>query len=115
MKKILFIDDHEGIAEMLAGYISRYGYETFYTTSPQEGVQMAVDRQADLVISDILMPKMDGYEVAKRMSEAKIAVIFLTAVPQNKWASKINGVVDYIEKPATPEYLVTIIRSHIGE
>jgi DNA-binding NtrC family response regulator len=69
MARILIIDDDESITSMLRMILSRQGYEVFTAANGREGVKLFHSTPADLVISDILMPEMDGLEALKQLRQ----------------------------------------------
>ena len=97
-KKILVVDDEPTILKMVETRLTTEGYEVFAAHSGDEGLQQCKSLKPDAVILDIMMPGMDGNEVAAHMQEdpdlKKIPIIFLTAVvkpqeiPKNR---KIGG------------------------
>jgi len=105
-KKILIIDDEPLIVEMLAFRLQKAaGYSVFSAGDGEEGLKQAKAQNPDLILVDIMMPRMDGYEFLKQVKKdpelARIPVIILTAsisaevVDQAKKA----GAVDFILKP----------------
>ncbi len=117
-KKILLIDDEPEITEMLKFRLESYQYQIITATNGDEGLQLAEKEKPDLVISDVMMPKMDGYtfvrEMKSRASTRNIPIIVLTAKPGMKDLFAMEGISDYLIKPYKPEELVQKVRQHLG-
>ena len=64
-KKILIIDDDEELNRLLKEYLSKTGYDTISSLNPVEGIEMALNQKPDLIILDVMMPEMDGFETCK--------------------------------------------------
>jgi len=105
MKKILIIDDYEPLLDEIVEFLNIEGYEAISAKNGAEGIQMAQDFLPDLIICDINMPKIDGYQVYKLLQTIpetiNIPFIFLTAKVQAEDFKKglKLGVDDYITKP----------------
>lgn len=119
MKKLLIIDDYEPLLEEIVEFLNLEGYETVSAKNGAEGIQMAQDFLPDLIICDINMPKIDGYQVYKLLQTLpetiNIPFIFLTAKVQAddfKKGLKL-GVDDYITKPFQIEEILNSIEKVI--
>jgi len=119
MKKILIIEDDRIISENLFEFLREEGYQAFTARDGVEGIQIAKDCLPDLILCDIMMPKLDGIEVFKLLSTSpetsKIPFIFITARTQRE-DIKIGmqlGVDDYITKPFSFEEVLTSIKIRI--
>jgi len=81
--KILLVDDHRTVLRLLEAILKLKGYELLYAENGQQGMAMARQEQPDLILLDVMMPGMDGYEVCRRIkADARwrhIPVVFLTA------------------------------------
>jgi len=81
--KVLVIDDNEAHAEGLAELLEISGYDAFYATSGQQGIDLALSHRVDAVLLDINLPDMSGYEVCRRLRMeqkiADLAIVFHTA------------------------------------
>ena len=120
-KKILIIDDFQPLLEEIVEFLSFEGYQTYSAKDGVEGVQMAIQHLPDLIICDIEMPKMNGYEVFKNLekipSTASVPFIFLTAkaqVEDFKTGLKL-GVDDYITKPLDLDDLMASISKRLSK
>lgn len=102
---ILIVDDHLENLQILFSMLTDYGYEVRRTINGQQALNVAMFEPPDLILLDILMPEMDGYEVCRQLksekSTANIPVIFLTALDDelDKLKAFEVGGVDYITKP----------------
>ena len=100
MKKILIVDDEEKIRELLKLNLIVGGYEVNEASNGLEALEKIENSKYDLVILDIMMPKLDGYEVAERLNNS-VPIIFLSA--KDSVLDKVKGlklgVEDYITKP----------------
>jgi len=100
--KILVVDDETKIVDILVYNLRRQGYETIEAHDGETGLTLALEQNPDLVLLDIMMPKMDGYEVCKRLRKtSQVPVIMLTAKAEetDKVLSFELGADDYITKP----------------
>jgi phosphoserine phosphatase RsbU/P len=116
--KILVVDD--GLERKLISHIlKKYGYEVVEAGNGAEGLELASSLMPDLILLDILMPKLDGYEVYRLLQNdpqtAAIPVIFLTGMTdaEDKVKGLEMGAVDYITKPFDPGEVLARVRTHI--
>jgi DNA-binding response OmpR family regulator len=115
-QKILIIDDDENTLWLLGTLLAHHGFETVRATSPMDGLQLARDHQPDLVLLDVMMPEMDGWEVCRRLRETSaVPVVFLTAKSSVKDVVKglELGGDDYIVKPFDNHELLARIRTQL--
>jgi DNA-binding response OmpR family regulator len=115
-EKILVIDDEETTVQLIAILLERRNYEVVKAYSAEEGLRLAYRHQPDLVLLDIMMPDMDGWEVCKRMREmSDVPIIFLTA--RDETPDIVRGLEmgadDYVLKPYNNEELVARVRAHL--
>lgn len=101
MARILIIEDDENISKTIAATLSAVGYESKICSDGESGVETARDAAWDLILLDVMLPGIDGFEVIKRISSEEIPVIFLTARQNvlDKVAGLRLGAEDYIVKP----------------
>ncbi|HEX6303276.1 MAG TPA: response regulator transcription factor [Anaerolineales bacterium] len=100
--RILLIDDDEILLELLADHIHAAGYEPLVANSGSEGLHLATVHRIDLVVLDIMMPILDGWEVCRRLREnSNVPIIMLTAKGEeiDKLRGFRLGVDDYVTKP----------------
>lgn len=112
MLKILVIDDEETVRNLISELLTDNGYEVVIAKDGEEGLKIFNGSSFNLVITDLVMPKYDGNEIAKRIraSEKKIPVIGITATPKGFNKNYLDAV---IEKPFSANELTDIIKSII--
>jgi len=114
---ILVVDDEPSIRMGLAATIRRYGYEVITAVNGDDGFIKARQSLPDLIVSDVMMPDLNGFEMKKQMGEdpvlASIPFIFLTArtATQDRVAGMREGADDYVTKPFVTEELVARIEA----
>ncbi|MGD6959493.1 vancomycin resistance response regulator transcription factor, VanR-F/VanR-M family [Rossellomorea aquimaris] len=113
---ILIADDEEEIANLIAIHLEKEGYHVIKASDGQEAVRVVETQVIDLLILDIMMPKMDGYEVTRRIREQhNMPIIFLSAKTSD--FDKVQGLVigadDYMTKPFTPIELVARVNAQL--
>jgi len=112
---IAVIDDDEKITALLRRSLAFEGYEV--TTAPDgaEGLKLLSQRQADLVILDVMMPRMDGWEVCRRLREAGISSPILLLTAKDDVTDRVKGLDlgadDYLVKPFALEELMARVRA----
>jgi len=119
MSKILIVDDEPTIVELLEEHLRSEGYDTIHAYSGEEALQLLEGDVPDLVLLDLMLPGMDGYEVCRLMQRDSrlnhIPVIMLTArsaVP-NKVMGYERGADDYVVKPFDPDELSVRVRAQL--
>lgn len=116
-QKILIVDDEPDIRELIEYNLKKEGYQVFTASNGQEGVAEAKRSRPDLIILDIMMPKMDGIEacrILRTMNDFKNTfMVFLTARSEeySEIAGFNVGADDYIAKPIKPRALVSRINA----
>ncbi len=116
---ILAVDDNPINVKLLSRTLSNNSYDVITAASGPEALKKARDQQPDLILLDVLMPGMDGYEVCKILKEDEksrhIPVIFLSA--KNETVDKARGLalgaVDYLTKPFDPVEIIARIQTHL--
>ncbi len=109
--RILIVDDTKDILLVVSRRLESWGYETFTAESGEEGLRLASEQVPDLILLDIMMPKMKGRDVCTKLKAdpktQHIPVIFLTALglPDHVKAGLDLGAEDYIVKPFEPAEL----------
>ena len=79
-KKILIVDDEKNIRDIIIYNLKKEGYQILQAADGEEGVRLAMEEEPDLILLDIMMPKMDGYDACKKIRETKnTPIIMLTA------------------------------------
>jgi DNA-binding response OmpR family regulator len=115
MDKILIIEDEQSILMALTDDLSLEGYEITSATDGLQGLAMAKENRHDLIILDIMLPKMDGFEVCKQLRQAGLTtpVLMLTAKSQemDKVLGLELGADDYVTKPFSPRELIARVKA----
>ncbi len=112
--KILIADDEPHIRELVRLYLSREGYELEFAADGQEALEKAVMLRPDLVVLDLMMPKMDGFEVTKGIrQDSDVPILMLTVRREDtvKVAGFELGADDYLTKPFNPKELVARVKA----
>ena len=115
--KILIVEDDRDIAEMVEYNLKEEGYETLSAFNGEDGVRLAKKESPDLIILDIMLPIIDGFEVCrilkKEQKTADIPVVILSAksMETDKVVGLELGADDYITKPFSPRELIARIRA----
>src|ERR1035437_6678604 len=119
MKNILVVEDEENVLENILELLNAEGYSSYGAQDGEEGINLAWEKHPDLIICDILMPKLDGYGVLALLSNepatARIPFIFLTARTERENIRKGMdlGADDYIMKPFTRKELLQAIQTRL--
>lgn len=117
MKNILIIEDDLTIAELERDYLEINGFTAEIVSKGDQGLQKAVSEDYDLVLLDLMLPKVDGFEICKRIRKEKdIPVLMITA--KNEDIDKVRGLGlgadDFIVKPFSPSELVARVKAHMS-
>lgn len=115
--RVLVVEDDEPLREGLVHILESAGYEVMTATNGAEGLRALIEQRPDIVVSDIVMPVMDGYEFLRATRQlsygATIPFLFLTArtAKEDVRLAKQIGVEDYLPKPFEPEDLIVAIEN----
>ncbi len=115
---VLLVDD-ELINIKILSEALKDEYEVIFATGAEEGIYRAIESKPDIILLDIMMPKMDGYEVCAKLQSdartARIPVIFVTALGSTAQEVKglDTGAIDYVTKPINGEIVKARIRNHL--
>ena len=99
---VLVVDDEESIREILSAWLEESGYETYTSSNGVEGLREMYQKRPDLVVADILMPEMDGFEfcrLVREVTEAPIMLLTALGKEQDKVRGLNLGADDYVVKP----------------
>ncbi len=113
-KRILIVDDDEQIRDLLEFDISSSGYITDTASNGEEGLKKALENKYDLILLDVMMPKMNGYETSAEIRKiSKVPIIMLTAKSEEKdeLMGYEIGIDEYITKPFSPKILVARVEA----
>ena len=116
-KRILIVEDEKNIVDILAFNLKREGYDTLEAYDGVAGLQLALERDPDLVLLDLMRPKMDGFEMCRRLRAQgrTTPVIMLTAREEetDKVLGLELGADDYITKPFSMRELLARVKANI--
>jgi two-component system response regulator VicR len=116
MSKVLIIEDEKAIADIIAFNLKKEGFETAEAYDGESGLAAALDGDADLILLDVMLPLMDGFEVLRRLrARSGVPVIMVTAreEEQDKIFGLDSGADDYITKPFSMKELIARVRANI--
>ncbi|WP_416445854.1 sigma-54-dependent transcriptional regulator [Leeuwenhoekiella sp. A16] len=117
-ENILIVDDDINILELLQRHLQSWNYHTYKAVSVKEGVQILRDTKIDLLITDLKMPEIDGFELIKFVSEhyPKLPKLVVTGYPsvQDSLVTIKAGVIEYVTKPFTKDELGAAIDKALG-
>ncbi|MBW1668784.1 MAG: response regulator [Deltaproteobacteria bacterium] len=119
-KRILVVDDDEMVLIALNELLSPKGYEVETVAGGKEALERLADHSYDLLMLDVIMPEMDGFELCKRVRQikeySKTPIVFLTAksAEEDKVRGLEAGANLFLSKPISPEKLLSIIAEALG-
>ena len=117
MSKILIVEDEVSIAELEKDYLELSGFDVKIELTGDSGLATALSEDIDLIILDLMLPGMDGFEVCKHVREVKDIPILLVSAKKED-IDKIRGLGlgadDYITKPFSPSELVARVKAHLA-
>ncbi len=117
--KILVVDDEPMIVRLMEFILARQGHEVIVAVNGEEALEKIRAHRPDLVLLDIMMPRIDGYEVAQQLradpETASVPIIMLSAKAQEEDIRRGAevGVDAYVTKPFSPEHLVQVVTEHL--
>ena len=117
MSRILIIEDEEAIADLEKDYLELNDFEVMIENSGDTGLATALKENFDLIILDLMLPGMDGFEICKRIREEKNVPILMVSAKKDD-IDKIRGLGlgadDYLTKPFSPSELVARVKAHMA-
>ena len=118
MKKILIIEDDISIAEMVRDFLVIDGFDVYIETDGLKGCKKALAEKYDLILLDLMLPNMSGYDICRNIrSEIDVPILMVTAKDED--TDKIRGLGlgadDYISKPFSPTELVARVKAHLAQ
>lgn len=117
MSKILIIEDEIEIADLEKDYLELSGFQVEIANDGTRGLAMALSESYDLIILDLMLPGMDGFEVCKTLREKKDVPIIMVSAKKDD-IDKIRGLGlgadDYMTKPFSPSELVARVKAHMA-
>ena len=116
-KKILVVEDERNIVDILTFNLIREGYETLEALDGAAGLKLALDEDPDLILLDVMLPKMDGFEVCRTLREQGRATPIIMLTAREEETDKVLGLElgadDYITKPFSMRELLARVKSNI--
>lgn len=118
--RILVVDDEPGNLRVVGALLSRNGYEVLEASNGRDALQVAREQRPDLILLDVLMPDMDGFQVLAEIKRddtlMRLPVVCLTAARDREQLLRAfdAGAVDYVTKPFLPEELLARVNAHLG-
>ena len=117
MSRILIIEDELSIAELERDYLELNDFEVEIETNGLKGLEKALNEEYSLILLDLMLPEVDGFEICKQIREKKDIPIIMVTAKKND-IDKIRGlglgVDDYVTKPFSPSELVARVMAHIS-
>ena len=112
-KKILVVEDERNIVDILTFNLAREGYDTLEALDGAAGLRLALEQDPDLILLDLMLPKMDGFEVCRRLREQGRATPIIMLTAKGELDDKVSGLEmgadDYVTKPfETKEVLARV-------
>ena len=116
MSKLLIIQDEEAIAELEKDYLELSGFEVEIANRGDLGLKKALEEEYDLVILDLMLPEVDGFEICRQVRDKKNTPIIMVSAKKDD-IDKIRGLGlgadDYMTKPFSPSELVARVKAHL--
>lgn len=117
MSKILIVEDEESIADLERDYLELSGFQVEIENAGDAGLQRALKEEFDLLILDLMLPGVDGFEICKKVREVKNTPIVMVSAKKDD-IDKIRGLGlgadDYMTKPFSPSELVARVKAHLA-
>ena len=117
MSKILIIEDESAIAELEKDYLELSGFEVEVANDGEIGLNKALSEECDLIILDLMLPGVDGFEICRQVREKKNTPIIMVSAKKDD-IDKIRGLGlgadDYMTKPFSPSELVARVKAHMA-
>ena len=117
MSKILIVEDEETIADLEKDYLELSGFEVEVANDGDSGLEKALQEEYDLLILDLMLPGVDGFEICKKIREVKNTPIIMVSAKKDD-IDKIRGLGlgadDYMTKPFSPSELVARVKAHLA-
>ena len=115
-KTILVVEDEQDIANIISFNLKRNGFDTLVAYDGPTGLKMALEQAPDLILLDVMLPGMDGFEICRRVrAQSQVPIIMLTA--REEESDKILGLElgadDYVTKPFSNRELIARIRANM--
>ena len=116
-KKVLIVEDEQNIVDILSFNLGRDGYDTLEAYDGPTGLQLALEQNPDLVLLDLMLPGMDGFDVCKKIRESGSAIPIIMLTAREEETAKVLGLElgadDYITKPFSMRELLARVKANI--
>ena len=117
MSRILIVEDEEAIAELEKDYLELSGFGVEIENNGETGLKRALEEEFDLLILDLMLPGVDGFEICRKVREVKNTPIIMVSAKKDD-IDKIRGLGlgadDYITKPFSPSEMVARVKAHMA-
>lgn len=115
-RKVLIVEDDLAIAELERDYLEVHGYEVTLRADGKQALLEALEQQYDLIILDVMLPGMDGFDILRRIRETQFIPVLMVSARKED-IDKIRGLGlgadDYVTKPFSPSELVARVKAHL--
>ena len=116
-KTVLIVEDEQNIVDILSFNLSREGYDTLEAYDGKAGLQLALEQNPDLILLDLMLPEMNGFDVCRKVRESGCAIPIIMLTAREEEADKVLGLElgadDYITKPFSMRELVARVKANI--
>ncbi|MFW9833662.1 MAG: response regulator transcription factor [Candidatus Thorarchaeota archaeon] len=119
-KKILVVDDEQMTTDLAKTFLEKHGFQVVVAKDGEEAIEIAHEEVPDLILLDVMLPTIDGFEVCKRLKEhatfKSTPILMFTAkgLSSDFERGEAAGADEYIVKPFSGKALVATIRKHLG-
>lgn len=115
-RKVLIVEDDQAIAELERDFLEVNGYEVTLRADGRHALEEALEQEYDLIILDVMLPGMDGFDILRRIRETKFIPVLMVSARKED-IDKIRGLGlgadDYVTKPFSPTELVARVKAHL--
>ncbi|MCR2805447.1 response regulator transcription factor [Paenibacillus soyae] len=115
-RKVLIVEDDQAIAELERDFLEVHGYEVTLRADGRQALEEALEQAYDLIILDVMLPGMDGFDLLRRIRETKFIPVLMVSARKED-IDKIRGLGlgadDYVTKPFSPTELVARVKAHL--
>ena len=118
MKKILIVDDEKPISDIIKFNLTKEGYETVTAFDGREAIAKFEEENPDLIILDLMLPELDGLEVAKEVRKTSHIPIIMLSAKDSEFDKVIGleiGADDYVTKPFSNRELLARVKAHLRQ
>ena len=116
-KKILIVEDEKNIVDILSFNLSKEGYDTLEAYDGEAGLRLALEENPDLILLDLMLPKMDGFDVCRSVRESNRSTPIIMLTAREEESDKVLGLElgadDYITKPFSMRELLARVKANI--